>query len=148
MNNDFCYLLRVRYAECDAQKVVFNGRYVDYIDIAFNEFVRAVWGNYDDLLAGGIDNQVVNLSVTWKAPAHFDEVVAVTVRPGRIGNTSYTLEIGFYNYETGEEIASGEIVYVMVGVEEHRKMTIPDGMRAALEKGASGVVVDHAGVLT
>ena len=46
MTNDFCYLLRVRYSECDAQKVVFNGRYSDYVDIAAGEFTRAIWGDY------------------------------------------------------------------------------------------------------
>ena len=36
-----CYL-RVRYGECDAQKVVFNSRYGDYVDVAVNEFLRAL----------------------------------------------------------------------------------------------------------
>ena len=51
MRDEFCHLLRVRYSECDAQKVVFNGRYVDYIDIAVTEFMRVIWGNYNDILS-------------------------------------------------------------------------------------------------
>lgn len=145
MNNEFCYLLRVRYAECDAQKVVFNGRYVDYIDIAFTEFIRAVWGDYTDILSEGIDSQVVSLSIDWKAPAHFDEILAVRVKPVRIGTTSYTLQVDFYNYETSKLLASARIVYVMVRVAEHIKMKIPEAMRRQLEKGASGITVDHAG---
>ena len=34
IKNQFTLLLRVRYGECDAQEVVFNARYADYIDIA------------------------------------------------------------------------------------------------------------------
>ena len=40
----FRLLLRVRYGECDAQQVVFNARYGDYVDVAATEFYRAVFG--------------------------------------------------------------------------------------------------------
>ena len=33
--------LRVRYNECDAQGIVFNARWVDYVDIAVGEPDRA-----------------------------------------------------------------------------------------------------------
>ncbi len=145
MNNNFCYLLRVRYSECDAQKVVFNGRYVDYIDLAATEFMRVIWGNYNDLLSDGIDNQVVNLSINWKAPAHFDEIIAVTVKPVRIGTSSYSLKVDFYNYESSNFLSSAEITYVMVSVAQHKKMEIPQDMRKQLEEGATGIKIDHAG---
>ena len=146
MRDEFCHLLRVRYSECDAQKVVFNGRYVDYIDIAVTEFMRVIWGNYNDILSSGIDNQVVKLSINWKAPAHFDEIIAITVKPIRIGSSSYALQVDFYNYESSEHLASAEIIYVMVSVIQHIKMEIPQDMRKQLEGGAPGIKIDHAGL--
>ncbi|MCG8637007.1 MAG: acyl-CoA thioesterase [Desulfobacterales bacterium] len=145
MKNDFCYMLRVRYSECDAQKVVFNGRYVDYIDLAATEFMRATWGNYNDLLSKGIDLQVVSLTLNWKAPAHFDEVIAITVKPGKIGTTSYGLGLDFHNHENSKHLLHADIVYVMVSADQHRKMEIPGQMRQTLEKGAPGVRVNHSG---
>lgn len=145
MNNDFCYLLRVRYAECDAQKVVFNGRYVDYIDVAMTEFTRVVWGDYNDVLAAGIDYQVVNISIDWKAPAHFDDVIAMTIKPDHIGTTSFSLNIHFHNYDNTELIATAAITYVMVSTDKHLKMPIPDDMRQKLETGAPNTKIDHAG---
>ncbi len=50
MEDDFTHLLRVRYSECDAQKVVFNAKFVEYIDVAVTEFMRYVWGGYNTLL--------------------------------------------------------------------------------------------------
>ena len=41
MTQRFRYYLRVRYQDCDAQKVVFNARYGDYFDVACIEFLRA-----------------------------------------------------------------------------------------------------------
>jgi acyl-CoA thioester hydrolase len=146
MTNDFCYLLRVRYAECDAQKVVFNSRYSDYVDLAAGEYMRAVWGDYNDILAKGIDNQVVSFAINWKASARFDEVLAISVVPSRIGNSSFTFQVDFYRHESNELIASAEIVYVMVSASQHQKMPVPQTMREQLECGAGGLVVDHAGV--
>ncbi len=146
MTNDFCYLLHVRYAECDAQKVVFNARYADYADIAVGEFSKAIWGSYQDLLAIGIDNQVISYSINWSAPARFDDVLAITVKPNKVGNTSYSLHVDFYNYDTQVKIASAEIVNVMVSASDHKKMIIPENMRQQFESGARGVEIDHAGV--
>lgn len=145
MTDPFRYFLRVRYSECDAQKVVFNSRYVDYVDAAMTEFTRVIWGNYNDLLARGIDNQVVSLKIDWKAPARFDDVVAISVRPARVGNSSYTLTLDFYQHESGRHLATVEAVYVMVSAEGLAKMAIPESMRERLERGAPGVRVDHSG---
>lgn len=145
MPDSFCYYLRVRYGECDAQKVVFNSRYVDYVDAAMTEFTRVIWGDYNKLLARGIDNQVVHLSIDWKEPARFDEIIVVTVTPERVGNSSYTLRVDFYNRDTEAHLASAEAVYVMVSAKTFEKMQIPENMRGTLEEGAPGVRVDHAG---
>lgn len=145
MKSEFCYLFRVRYSECDAQKVVFNARYVDYIDIAVTEFTRVIWGSYNDVLSSGIDNQVVNLNIDWKAPAHFDEVIAATVKLSRMGTTSYSLQVDFYNYESQQLLSSGIITYVMVSANQHTKINIPEDMRQQLEKGAAAVTINHSG---
>lgn len=143
---DFTHLLRVRYSECDAQKIVFNGKYAEFVDIAATEFTRAIWGHYNDVLAMGVDSQVVNLNISWKAPSAFDDVLAIEVKAGRIGNSSYTLAFNIVNYASGAEIATAEIVYVMVSATEFSKMTIPSELKRKLEQGAPGVVINHAGV--
>ncbi len=145
MTNDFCYFLRVRYSECDAQQVVFNAIYADYVDIAVAEYTRVVWGAYKNIVESGIDNQVVSYTINWRAPARFDEVLAITVKPSKIGNSSYSFQVDFYNSENQSMIASAEIVYVMVSTVGHEKMLIPEAMRKKLEVGAQGITVDHAG---
>lgn len=146
MKDDFCYLLRVRYAECDAQNVVFNGKYVEYIDIAGTEFMRVIWGDYNNILAKGIDYQVVNLNIDWQAPAHFDEIIAMTVKATRIGSTSFTLKIEFSNFDKKRAIASAGITYVMVNSTQYTKTEIPHDMRKQLKEGAPGTIVNHSGI--
>src|SRR5205085_8762721 len=78
MTDRFRYYLRVRYGECDAQKVVFNARYADYIDITVMEFMRSM-GYEQDLVDGTIDYQLVKQTLEWKAPARFDQVLEVSM---------------------------------------------------------------------
>lgn len=143
----FTQLLRVRYAECDAQEVVFNARYVEYVDVAFTEFTRVIWGGYDKLIESGIDSQVVSMKVDWKSSAKFDDVIAIQVECDHIGNTSYAMTFSMHNHTTGQAIAEARGVYVMVSAKEHAKCTIPDDLRDSLKAGAPGVVVNHAGSL-
>ena len=147
MTDDFCYLMRIRYAECDAQGVVFNAKYVEYIDVAMTEFYRLVGGDYSNISNNDTEIQVVNININWQAPARFDDIVAINMKTLRIGNTSFTLEAVFTNYETGQPLVSAEITYVMVSAPEYIKKTIPDEIRESLTQGAPGVVVDHAGAL-
>jgi acyl-CoA thioester hydrolase len=141
-----CYL-RVRYGECDAQKVVFNSRYGDYVDVAVNEFLRAL-GYQDQLLSGELDFQLVKQTTEWRAPARFDQVLAASVAATRLGTTSFTFTTEF-RIAGGDAavICTVETVYVMVDTHTLAKKPIPDDIRAAFERGAPGVETDHAGYL-
>src|SRR5579863_9287334 len=144
MSNHFRYYLRVRYGECDAQKVVFNSRYSDYVDISTNEFLRAL-GFGDVVIDGSLDFQLVKQTLEWKAPARFDQVLEISVYAKHLGNTSFTLATEFRI--AGEEriIATAETVYVLVIPHVLTKTPLPPDFRAALKEGGAGKVIDHAG---
>jgi acyl-CoA thioester hydrolase len=148
MDRPFELLMRVRYGECDAQQVVFNARYADYVDLAITEYFRLVFGGFKALLAQGLDNQVVRLAIDWRSPARFDDVLSVTVVTTRIGNTSYTMRVDFSDRDTTREIATAEVTYVLVSAGDHRKLTLPDDFRARLDRGAPGRVIDQSGPVT
>jgi len=158
MTDRFRYYLRVRYGECDAQRVVFNARYGDYVDLATSELFRAL-GYGEALASGEVDFQLVKQTFEWKAPARFDQVLEVSVSAKHLGNTSFTLAAEFRvagrdpaGHDTGGHdddrvIATAETVYVLVEPRTLTKMPIPAPLRSAMEKGAPGIVTDHAGYL-
>jgi acyl-CoA thioester hydrolase len=141
----FTYYLRVRYGECDAQKVVFNARYGDYVDVAVNEFFRAL-GFADALVNGELDFQLVKQTTEWRGPARFDQVLAASVFASRIGTTSFTFTTEFRIAGDDRVICTVETVYVMVDTHTLAKTPIPADLRAAFERGAPGVVTNHAGI--
>ena len=143
MTEPFRYYLRVRYGECDAQKVVFNARYAEYVDLAVTEFARAA-GFGAELISGEIDYQLVRQTLEWKAPARFDDVLEIAVRALRLGTTSFTLGCEFRIAGQDAVIATAETVYVLVDP-ALVKRPLPAEFRAALEAGAAGGTTDHAG---
>lgn len=142
----FRYYLRVRYGECDAQKVVFNTRYAEYVDVSVAELLRAC-GIHDQFVYGELDFQLVKQTIEWKAPARFDQVLELSIAATRLGNTSFTLLTEFRIAGDPRVIVTIETVYVLVDAKTLIKMPLPDQVRAALQDGARGRVTDHAAYL-
>lgn len=147
MTTPFRYYLRVRYQECDAQNVVFNARYADYVDLACFEFLRAALPRPTDVYDGSFECQTVRQVIEWKAPARLDNVLEISMRASRIGTTSLTLSAEMRRAGKAEILVSTETVYVHVDHKTFTKREIEPKMRAALEAGARGKTTDHAGYL-
>ncbi|WP_409049576.1 acyl-CoA thioesterase, partial [Sandarakinorhabdus sp.] len=76
----FIWNARARYAEVDAQAVVFNSRYLEYFDIGITEYFRHV-GLYPEAnLRGAPELHVVKAEVVYHAPILLDEEIAICVR--------------------------------------------------------------------
>ena len=140
----FRYYLRVRYIECDAQKVVFNSRYSEYVDVGINEFLRAA-GVLGDFISGPLDFQLVKQTVEWKAPARFDQVLELRIAATRLGTSSFTIGTEFRIGGEERVIVTVETIYVLVDGKTLTKLPLPDAIRVALQEGAAGRVTDHAG---
>lgn len=145
MDQAFELLFRVRYGECDAQGVVFNARYGDYVDLAVTEYQRAAVGGYQELVRMGYETQVVRMLTEWKSPARYDDVLKATVAPTHFGNTSFSLTIVFVNAATGALIATSQGTYVLLDAETFTKHPIPPELKRALQEGAQGKKFNQAG---
>jgi acyl-CoA thioester hydrolase len=139
----FRYYLRVRYIECDAQRVVFNSRYSEYVDVGINEFLRAC-GVLPDFITGPLDFQLVKQTVEWKAPARFDQVLELRIAARRLGTTSFTIGTEFRVAGEDRVIVTVETVYVLVDGKSLTKLPLPDAIRVALQEAAAGRITDHA----
>lgn len=124
----------------------FSTRYGDYVDLATVEFLGAL-GFRDAVVSAELDYQVVKRTRDWKAPARFDQVLDVAVRAKQLGTASFTLLTEFRRAGAEAIIAPAETVYVLVDAKTLSKAPLPADLRAALERGAPGIAVDHAGYL-
>jgi len=131
MAEPFRHRFRVRYAECDAQSVVFNAHYFAYFDLALTELFRAVFGGYESMLERQVDLVVGEASARFKAPARFDDELEVAVSVTRLGTTGVTTR--YELLRDRQLLVEGTLRHVVVNLGTHAKAPIPDWMREGLE---------------
>jgi acyl-CoA thioester hydrolase len=126
----YVHTIRVRYAECDAQGVVFNAHYLAYFDISMTELWRAAFGSYQAMLDRGVDIVVAEATLRFRGAARFDDQLAMTVAIERLGNTSIPSR---HSIRRGDQLlVQGTVRHVMVDRRTLTKTPIPEWIRAGL----------------
>jgi YbgC/YbaW family acyl-CoA thioester hydrolase len=136
----FFHRLRVRWAEVDMQKIVFNAHYLMYFDTAIADYWRALALPYQaslDLLAG--DLYVVKATVQFHASARVDDQIQVAMKCSRIGNSSMVFTGAIFRGE--EHLISGEIVYVFADPATQTSRPVPLVLREIVQGYEAGEAV-------
>ncbi|RJQ65354.1 MAG: acyl-CoA thioesterase [Desulfobacteraceae bacterium] len=129
----FFHSLRVRYAETDAQGVVFNAHYLTWFDTAITEYLRDTGYSYKELFTSrDLDFHLVKATVEYLRPIGFDDVVEVGVRVARIGNSSVTFALAVFIAGQAECRSRGEIIWVCAKVGTHKSHPLPPDATALL----------------
>lgn len=132
MTTPFTHRLRVRYSECDAQGVVFNGQYLFFYDVALTELWRDRIGPYQEMVERGVDVVVAEATTRFRAGARFDEELDIELQVKHLGTTSMIIHPVF---RVGERlIADGEVRHVFVDPATLRKTPMPEDIRTALSR--------------
>ncbi|MFM1908272.1 MAG: hypothetical protein RLZZ591_1949 [Pseudomonadota bacterium] len=140
----FFHRLRVRWAEVDMQKIVFNAHYLMYVDTAFGDYWRALALPYADTMhqLGG-DLFVKKASIEFHASAHWDDQIDVALRCARIGKSSMLFEGAIFRGQ--ELLITAELIYVYADPATQTSRPVPDALRGVLEayeRGESMVQTD------
>jgi acyl-CoA thioester hydrolase len=69
--------VRVNYSETDQMGVVYHARYLVWLDIARTEHLRLSGTSYRDLELQGFRLAVSEVSIRYRQPARFDDVIRV-----------------------------------------------------------------------
>ena len=131
----FSHELRVRYGECDPQGIVFNANYLAYFDVAVTELWREAIGPWQAMVERGYDVVVAEANLRFRAPARFDDVIALGARVAELGTTSLRLELDIRR--DGELLVEGRLRQVFVDARSFGKTEIPDWAREALGRFSS-----------
>lgn len=127
----FTHRFRIRYAEVDAQAVVFNSRYLEYADLVLTEYWRGLGLNMDGDMP--LEVHVARAVVDYKKPIRFDEEIDGLIRTARIGRSSIVTEIALYAAD--DLRATIELVHVHVDLASGVSIPVPEAARARLMPG-------------
>ena len=130
MGEPFAHRLRVRYAECDAQGVVFNAHYLAYFDVSITELWRGAFGSYAAMVDRGVDIVVAEAQLRFRAPARFDQELTLETAIVRLGRTSILSRHTIRHEE--RTLVEGSLRHVLVDLPGLTKTDIPEWARSAL----------------
>lgn len=133
----FFHRLRVRWAEVDLQKIVFNAHYLMYFDTAVADYWRALaLPYYDAMHSFEGDLYVKKASVEFHASARLDDRLDIGMKCSRIGTSSMTFHGTIFRGD--ERLIDGELVYVFANPETQKSRPVPPAFRAILEGFEAG----------
>ena len=133
----FLHRLRVRWAEVDMQKIVFNAHYLMYLDTAMGDYWRALHLPYEAAMARlDGDLYVKKASLEYHGSARYDDVLDIGLKCQRIGNTSILFSAGIFQRD--QLRVSGELLYVFANPATQTPRPVPDPLRAVLQGYEAG----------
>jgi len=125
MQDIFSIPIRVYYEDTDSGGVVYHSNYLNFMERARTEWLRALGFEQDELLrAHGVLFAVSAVSVSFHKPARFNELLTVTVALDRRGAASLTLK---QEVRRGAELlASGEVRIACLDAKRFVPVAIPE----------------------
>ena len=123
--------LRVRWAEVDMQKIVFNGHYLTYIDTAVAEYWREIGLPYPQGYVERYGNDVYlrKASLEYLGSARYDDLLVVCCRVARLGRSSMSFAFEIYREAEDAPLVTAELVYVNADPATMKAMPLPDELR-------------------
>jgi acyl-CoA thioester hydrolase len=122
---EYTYQVRVRYAETDQMGVVYHGNYAQYFEMGRVEWLRKLGVSYKWMEENGVMLPVVSLTMNYKKPARYDDLL--TVKTILKNQTSVKIEFEYeINNESGELLTTGYSMLVFVDMKTGRPILPPE----------------------
>ncbi len=120
---------QVRFAETDAQGIVFYGNYVTYQDETMTAYLEAIGYTYEELLMAEWDIHTVNVELNYRTPAQFRDELTNAARITAINESS--IEFAYECRRDGEVLVEGSVTHVAVD-ETGAPTRVPQAFRDAV----------------
>lgn len=117
--------------------VVYHTHYLDYFEAGRTEALRNLGVSYRSLEEQGLIMPVVNVDVQYKGPAHYDDMLEITVRFDEM--PSVRVPIHYSVYRQGEEtlLATGHTTLCFMDAERQRPTRAPENVRTVFADALS-----------
>lgn len=121
--------LAVRYAETDAQRVVYHGNYIVWFEVGRTTYCERVGYPYARMEADGIFITVVDVKARYRKSARYGDVVTIRTRCTEMKSRGCTFAYDVL-LPDGSVAAEGETRHLFLD-EAGRPRTVPPGIAEA-----------------
>jgi|GEM_PF-88122 len=120
----FVTQVRVRYADTDAEGVVYYGSYLVYFEVARVELLRELGCPIGEARDRGLVFPAVSATCDYRRPGRVDDLLDVRLWLGRVGRASF--DFAYQVCRDGEVLADGTTRHAAVDVDSGRAVALPD----------------------
>ena len=131
--NSFSWPVRVYYEDTDAGGVVYHSNYLNFMERARTEWLRAL--GYEQTTVKdelGVIIVVHSLSINFKKPARFNDMLEVNCELANVGRGS--IEMGQTITCNGVELIQAHVKAAFVDAETLKPVAIPTAMKQDMIK--------------
>ena len=125
--------VRVRYSETDQMGVVYHGNYLPYFETGRVEWLRNKGVSYKSMEENGIALPIVSLSVNYKKPARYDELLTVITKFKNQSSVKISFDCEIRN-EQQELLTTAHFILVFVDLKTGRPKAPPDYIKKVLNE--------------
>ena len=122
------FKVRVRYSETDQMGVVYHGNYAQYLEIGRVELLRNIGVSYKLLEESGVMLPVVSLTMNYKKPARYDDLLTIKTVLKKLSTVKLELDYEIYN-ESQELLTIASSILVFVDAKTGRSMRPPEDLK-------------------
>ncbi len=118
--------VRVRYADTDQMKYVYNGKYFEYFEVGRTEMMRENGLPYSMIEKSGYQMPVREALLKFKSPAFYDELLEVETRVENLPELKVHIDHTIRSVDRNVIIVEGYIVLIFVNMETRKPVRPPD----------------------
>jgi acyl-CoA thioester hydrolase len=124
MAEPFRYLHRVTYAECTVGNHIYHARYLDLLEAARGEYLRALGPTVLEWQQADYIFPVIEARLVYKAPARYDDALTIEVRPTLVEKIRLNFGHNIFN-QHGRLLLEAETCHCCTGRDEKPKRLPP-----------------------
>ena len=125
MSVPFRHPHRVSYAECTVGNHVYHSRYLDWLEAARGEFIRALGSTVLQWQERDVIFPVIEARLRYKSPARYDDLLTIEVWPTAIERVRLNFAHRVVD-QNGKLVLEAETFHVCTGVNEKPKRLPPE----------------------
>ncbi len=130
---------RVSYADCTVGNHVYHSRYLDWLEAARGEFIRALGSTVLQWQERDVIFPVIEARLRYKSPARYDDLLVIEVWPALIERVRLNFAHRILNQD-GKIILEAETFHVCAGANEKPKR-LPEELAEKLKPYLNGAIV-------
>ncbi|UAA37323.1 tol-pal system-associated acyl-CoA thioesterase [Paraneptunicella aestuarii] len=132
--NEFFWETRVYYEDTDAGGIVYHANYLNFMERARTEWLRALGIEQTELLQQSIGLVVTSLEIKYLAAAKFNEMLRICSQLVELKRASVEFEQKIYNNDNNKLLVSAQVRVACVDLSKMRPRAIPEFILGELSR--------------